>query len=87
MCRSMGQYKLLGVILDSKMSWKAHIEYISTNISKGIGILVRARQLLLRDSLLTLFNSLIEPYLTYCLNSWGSTSQSNIKKLFFKENY
>ena len=65
------QYEFIGVcILES---WKTHMEYISTKISKGIGILVRARTLLFRESLLTLYNSLIKPYLTYCLHSWGST--------------
>ena len=33
--------KYLGVVIDGNLSWKHHINYISTKISKGIGIIAR----------------------------------------------
>ena len=71
----------MGVILDNKMTWSSHITYISNKISKGIGILVRARQMLYRKTLVTLYNSLIKPYLTYCICSWGSCATGKVNKL------
>ena len=35
--------KILGVIIDNKMNWSAHIHYIKNKISKSIGILFKIR--------------------------------------------
>ena len=35
--------KYLGVLIDSHLSWRYHIEYISSKISKGVGIIARLR--------------------------------------------
>ena len=37
--------KFLGVIIDNKLKWKEHIDYISKKIAKGIGVIVKARKL------------------------------------------
>ena len=38
--------KYLGVILDHKVSWIQHISYVKNKISKGIGIMYKARRYL-----------------------------------------
>ena len=35
--------KFLGVLIDEKLSWKQHINDVSTKISKSIGILFKFR--------------------------------------------
>ena len=35
--------KFLGVFIDENLSWKQHIEILSTKISKSIGILYKSR--------------------------------------------
>ena len=37
------QTKFLGVIIDEKLTWRNHVNYISTKIAKGIGILIKTR--------------------------------------------
>ena len=74
--------KFLGVMLDSKLSWQAHIEYISKKISKGIGILCKARKYLTKSCLITLYYSFIYPYMNYCLEVWGKCIQTNFSKIF-----
>ena len=37
------QTKFLGVIIDEKLTWRNHVNHISTKIAKGIGILIKAR--------------------------------------------
>ena len=59
--------KYLGVLIDENLSWKHHINYISTKISKGIGIIARLRHLVPRTTLLNIYCSLIEPYISYGL--------------------
>ena len=63
--------KFLGVILDNKLNWHAHCEYICGKMSKGIGIIIKARKVFNEATLLSLYNSLILPYLSYCIHVWG----------------
>ena len=47
--------KFLGVIVDSQLSWKQHVNYIKGKIHKSIGIINRAKHFLNKDSLITLY--------------------------------
>ena len=73
--------KFLGVIIDNKLSFKDHLSYISKKVSKCIGILYRARPLMNRKSLITLYNSFLYPYLIYCIHVWGGTHKSYLNPL------
>ena len=75
------QTKFLGVILDDKLLWKCHIEYICNKISKGIGILIRARRTLGTKALVILYNTLVKPYFTYCNIIWGNTYIKNLNRV------
>ena len=44
--------KFLGVIIDDKLLFSRHISYIKNIISKGMGIIIKARKYLNRKSLL-----------------------------------
>ena len=43
--------KFLGVIIDNKLKWQHLIMYISSKISKGLGVILKARKFLNTDSL------------------------------------
>ena len=58
--------KFLGVIIDNKLTWKDHINYISGKMARGIGVIIKARNYLNKDTLLSLYYSFIYPYVTYC---------------------
>ena len=73
--------KFLGVFLDNKLTWKKHIDYIVAKLSRGIGLISKARKLLNADALLTLYYSFLYPYLCYCNHVWGSTYITNLQKL------
>ena len=57
--------KFLGVIIDSQLSWTSHINYICGKISKGIGIILKARKVFDKETLVTIYYSFIYPYLQY----------------------
>ena len=59
--------KFLGVILDEKLKWNAQIKQIESKVSKGIGMMYQSKGRLNQRSLLTLYNSIIFPYLYYCV--------------------
>ena len=52
-------------MIDSNLSWKYHIESICHKINKSIGIIAKIRHYVPRRVLLSVYNSLIVPYLTY----------------------
>ena len=70
--------KFLGILIDEKLNWKAHINYISKKLSKSSGILLKARKLLPNQCLKTLYYTFAYPYLTYCIHVWGSACVTNL---------
>ena len=74
--------KYLGVIIDHKLNWIEHISYVKSKISKGIGIMYKARQFLTKKALLMLYHAYIYPYMTYCIEVWGCASQTQLNCLF-----
>ena len=42
--------KYLGVIIDHKLNWIEHISYVKSKMSKGIGIMYKARQFFTKKS-------------------------------------
>ena len=74
-------FKYLGVIIDCKLSWIPHITYVKNKVSKGIGIIYKARRYLNRRSLLNLYHSFVYPYLIYSVEVWGNAAQCHINQL------
>ena len=72
--------RFLGVILD--LTWNDHICHIKNKFSKGIGILAKARRMFKKQTLITLYNSFIYPYITYCIEVWGGASCTLISSLY-----
>ena len=66
--------KFIGIIIDDKLKWIHHISYIKNKISKGMGIILKARKVLKRKVLLQLYHSFVIPYLIYCVEIWGNAS-------------
>ena len=50
-------------------------------MSRGIGIIIKARKYLPKDALLSLYYSFIYPYLTYCNIVWGTACTSYLEQL------
>ena len=66
--------KFLGVIIDDKLKWNKHMDLIALKLSKGLGIIGRAKNKLPESILKVLYYTLIYPYLNYCCIIWGSAS-------------
>ena len=58
--------KFLGVYIDDKLNWKAHISYVAGKIARGIGVLGKAHKYLHNDCMINLYNAIISPYIMYC---------------------
>ena len=64
-------FNFLGLTIDETLSWKDHVQKISTKISRVIGVLNRLKKFLPSSILILLYNSLILPHLQYCSLIWG----------------
>ena len=68
--------KFLGlIIIDNNLKFKKHADYISSKLSKSIGIINKLNNYIPVDILQHLYNSLILPYLSYGVGSWMGAPQ------------
>ena len=80
------EVKFLGFILDENLSWKAHVNYITTKICKMIGLFIKLRNTLHTNTLRNLYFSFIYKYLKMGLWFGGQQLQHiwvslrNVKK-------
>ena len=66
--------KFLGVLIDENLSWKTHTTHVRSIISKYNDIIRKVRQFLPSDSLPTLFNTLVYPYISIMVQLYGLTT-------------
>ena len=73
--------KFLGIEIDNKLTWKDHIQYIASKVSKSVSILRRVRYSFPQRILRMIYMSLIYSYLNYCIIIWGSALNNAINPL------
>ena len=79
--QKVNESKFLGVIIDKDLSWRGHIAGVRSRLSQTIGIIGRARSFMNRAQLLLLYNTMVLPYLQYCLINWGNFDGDHNKGL------
>ena len=67
--------------IDHNLSWNIHIEKLCKKIASGIGALKRTRPFVPYHTLLSIFNSLVQPHFDYCSVVWGNCSKTFSTKL------
>ena len=60
------EVRFLGVIVDEKLNWSAHIKTLKSKMSRYIGILCKIKKLLPIQAKMQIFQSLIQSHLNYC---------------------
>ena len=73
--------KFLGVFIDEYFTWKSHISFVNKKMSKTIGIMNKSRLLLSSKTMISLYYTLVYPYLNYCNIAWSSTYPSNLNRI------
>ena len=66
--------KYLGILIGKNLSWKEHISSIAMKISKMVGLIAKIRYFVPLQTLLSIYQSLILPYITFGLTVWGQAS-------------
>ena len=71
----------LGLILQSNMSWRCHIQYIFEKVSKRLNILKLLKYKLNRSTLVCLYKSLIRPLMEYGDVIWDNCTEGEASLL------
>ncbi len=58
--------KSLGIQIDQFLSWDNHLEEICKKASSGIGAIRRLKSFVSRESLISVYYALVQPYFDYC---------------------
>ena len=67
--------KFVGILLDEHLSWKHRISVVENKVSKNIRILYKAKNIVSKRGLKTLyFFSFVHSYLNYGNIAWGGTT-------------
>ena len=71
----------LGLIIDDKLRFNLHINEVSKKNSKNIGVLYKLRHYVPSTTLLTVYRSIIESYINYCILIFGNASSTHLSPL------
>ena len=73
--------KFLGVIVDDKLKYSEHIGLICDKLSKSIGILYKIRSYATDEIMISLYYTIVYPYLLYCNLVWAGTTDNHLMPL------
>lgn len=73
--------KYLGVIIDYRLQFKEHGEYIISKISRGVNYLSRCAPYLSKWSRLAVFNTIVFPHFTFCSTILYLLNKGEIERL------
>ena len=82
MIKQVKQTKFLGVIIDEKLSWTPHIEYLTNKLKSSVGIINRIRDCIPTTLHKTIYHTLFESHLSYGITVWGGVSNNALNPLF-----
>lgn len=73
--------KYLGILLDETLTWKPHITATSNRIRKLIYVFKTLRHVADFDIVKTVYFSLAQSVITYCIAAWGGAAKTHIIQL------
>ena len=73
--------KSLGLTIDENLTWKHHVDNITKKVSSGIGALKRMRDFISTETAIRVYQSVVEPYLSYCSPVWDGLGKKQSEKL------
>ena len=67
----VNEFSFLGLNLDSKLNWSAHLRKLSGKLNRAIGIMNKLKYLVPKEIKILLYNSFILSQINYCTLTWG----------------
>ena len=79
-------FKYLGLIVDEKLSWTDHVNYVCLKLSQAAGVIFKVRNLLSHDALMLIYHALVSQKLRYGLICWATASKFLLDKVDIAHN-
>ena len=73
--------KYLGVLIDSNLSFKYHIEELTKKVARAIGVLYKIKPFVSAKILTNIYYAIIYPFLLYGVVVWGNASNVLLKPI------
>ena len=73
--------KYLGILIDSQLTFKSHIDELRKKISRAIGILYKLRSLVTTTIILNVYYAIIYPFLLYGIIIWGNACKTLLEPI------
>ena len=77
----VSSHKILGVVIDSQMNYKSHIDEFCKELSKRIGLLKHISPFLKQRQRETYYNGVIKPTLLYGRMIWDSCNVEHLQSI------
>lgn len=74
-------FKYLGVIIDQKLTFSAHIDSVIKKVARKYGMLIRLKSQLTFWSKIFLYKTLVAPHIDYCSSVLFLASETHLKRL------
>ena len=74
--------KYLGVHIDANLNWNCHVNYVTKKIKRNVGVLSKLRYYVSLDTLISLYYSLLYPFIIYGILTWGNTYPTTLDPIF-----
>ena len=75
------EFKFLGVLIDSNLTWSPHCNYIANKLSRICGVVFMLNHYVPTHILTIIYNSLFLSHISYGITSWGINMCTRISKL------
>ena len=82
----VAKFSYLGVVLDENLSWKDHIEYVSSKVCRRLGLLSHVQSCLTLEASKQVYTSLLQPSFDNPNVAWGEISEGCCKELHRLQN-
>ena len=73
--------KYLGVLVDSQLTFKFHIDELKKKVSRAIGVLYKLKPFVPPSILINVYYSIIYPFLLYGVLIWGNADKTLLKPI------
>ena len=74
-------HRVLGIIIDNKLDWHPHINYMCNKMSRNLFLMSKLKPLVSSHALKLFFHAHVLSYLNYCSTLWCNASEVQLKRL------
>ena len=88
------EIKFLGVILNDKLTWENHKNYLKRKISQCIGIIYNCKNIMTEQEIINIYKTFIQSNFLYAIEAWGhsikpendilTTVQNKVLRIIFE---